>query len=145
MLAPHKQLTTMAELVLIPEPPEGLREAALRGNLVLFIGAGASRLAGCPGWDDFANNALQQLIDKGPLTYSQFEQIKHLSPRIKLSVARNIATDTKTTINYEDLLPTPTGRVVAGGRATSGSSRCERNHRSVSTLVGARTSPLNSG
>lgn len=97
----------MADLVLIPEPPQGLREAALRGNLVLFIGAGASRLAGCPGWDDFANRALQQLIDQGQLTYSQFEQVKHLGPRIKLSIARNIATDTGTTINYDDLLPTP--------------------------------------
>src|SRR6185437_9441267 len=48
----------MADLVLTPEPPEGLREAALRGNLVLFIGAGASRVAGCPGWDEFANGAL---------------------------------------------------------------------------------------
>lgn len=41
------------------------------------------------------------------MTYSQFEQVKHLGPRIKLSIARNIATDTGTTINYDDLLPTP--------------------------------------
>jgi len=97
----------MADLVLTPEPPEGLREAALRCNLVLFIGAGASRVAGCPGWDEFANGALQQLIDKELLTYSEFEQIKRLSPRIKLSIARNIATETNTTINYDELLPTP--------------------------------------
>lgn len=97
----------MTDLALIPEPPEGLRESALRGNLVLFIGAGASRLAGCPGWDEFANGALQQLIEKGQLTYSQFEQIRGLSPRIKLSIARNIGIDTSTTISYDDLLPTP--------------------------------------
>lgn len=97
----------MADLVLTPEPPEGLREAALRGNLVLFIGAGASRVAGCPGWDEFANGALLQLIDKGLLTYSQFEQVRYLNPRIKLSITRNIAKEANTSVNYDELLPTP--------------------------------------
>ncbi len=97
----------MADLVLIPDPPEGLREAALRGNLVLFVGAGASRLAGCPGWDEFADQALHQLIKKRHLSHAQFAQIKHLSPRVKLAIATNIATEKKTTIDYDSLLPTP--------------------------------------
>ncbi len=97
------------DLVPIPTIPSGLREAALIGKLILFIGAGASRLAGCPGWDDFANGALRQLIDKGKFTYSQLDQIKGLSPRIKLSIATSIAADTKTPIDY-DLLLHPTAR-----------------------------------
>src|SRR2546430_7545257 len=39
------------KLLPIPDIPQGLREAALRGNLIPFIGAGASILAGCPGWN----------------------------------------------------------------------------------------------
>jgi hypothetical protein len=91
-------------LVPIPSIPRGLREAALLGNLIPFVGAGASRLAGCPGWNDFADGAIRQLIDKGKFTYSQFEQIKHVNPRVKLSIARSVAEEAKTPIDYDVLL-----------------------------------------
>ena len=97
------------DLVPIPPIPAGLREAALIGKLIPFIGAGASRLAGCPGWAEFADGALRQLIEEGRFTHSQLDQIKHLSPRIQLSIATSIAADTKTPINYEILLH-PTAR-----------------------------------
>jgi hypothetical protein len=106
-----------AELLPIPKVPNGLREAALRGNLILFIGAGASRLAGCPGWDDFANGALQQLMNKGTFNFSQFDQVKHLNPRIKLSIAATIATENRTLIDYKALLhPKPKGEHDKGRR-----------------------------
>ncbi len=92
------------ELLPIPKVPNGLREAALRGNLILFIGAGASRLAGCPGWEEFANGALHQLINKGKLSYSQFDQVKHLNPRVKLSIASSIAAENGTPIDYKAIL-----------------------------------------
>jgi hypothetical protein len=92
------------DLVPIPPVPAGLREAALIGRLIPFIGAGTSRLAGCPGWDGFADGALRQLIDKGKFTYSQLDQIKDLNPRVKLSIATTIAAETKTPINYDLLL-----------------------------------------
>ena len=37
-----------------PEVPPGLREAAQLTKLVPFVGAGASKLAGCPDWNEFA-------------------------------------------------------------------------------------------
>src|SRR6266496_2466479 len=92
----------------IPPFPEALKLAARQGTLIPFIGAGASRLAGCPGWDDFANGALGQLIEKGKFTYSQLDQVKDLSPRIKLSIATTMAADTNTPIDYDLILhPTP--------------------------------------
>ena len=45
----------MQELRDLPDMPPGLREAAQREALVPFVGAGASRIAGCPGWGDFAS------------------------------------------------------------------------------------------
>lgn len=84
------------DLVPIPAIPAGLREAALISRLIPFIGAGASRLAGCPGWDGFADGALKELIEKGKFSYSQLDQIKDLNPRIKLSIATTIAAETKT-------------------------------------------------
>jgi len=92
------------DLTPIPPIPAGLKEAALRGVVIPFIGAGASRLAGCPGWADFADGALRQLVAKGKFTYSQLDQIKHLSPRVKLSIAKTLADDTKTSIDFEALL-----------------------------------------
>jgi hypothetical protein len=97
--------------------PTGLRDAALIGKLILFIGAGASRLAGCPGWDGFADGTLQQLIDKGKFSYAQFEQIKNRSPRVKLSMAASIAAEMKIAIDYDQLLhPKPRAEHKDGRR-----------------------------
>lgn len=77
-----------ADIPAVPAVPPGLREAAERSTLVPFVGAGASRLAGCPGWSEFADGALQCFVDQGKFTYSQVDQIRHLGPRLKLSLAR---------------------------------------------------------
>jgi hypothetical protein len=45
------------ELLLVPSVPDALREAARLGTLIPFIGAGISRLAGCPTWAQFADGA----------------------------------------------------------------------------------------
>jgi hypothetical protein len=41
----------------IPEVPPALREATQLTKLIPFVGAGASKLAGCPGWNEFADDA----------------------------------------------------------------------------------------
>jgi hypothetical protein len=92
------------QLLPIPQVPEGLREAALRGILIPFIGAGVSRLAGCPSWAEFADATLKWLIDNGVFTYSQLDQIRHLHPRVKLSLACTLATKGNTTIDFRALL-----------------------------------------
>src|ERR1017187_5797415 len=96
------------ELLSIPPIPEGLREAAQLGILIPFIGAGVSRLAGCPSWNDFADDALKCLIDVGKFTYSQLDQIRQLHPRVKLSLARALAKEKHATIDYHRILhPNP--------------------------------------
>jgi hypothetical protein len=42
--------------------------------VVLFIGAGTSVLAGCPGWNEFADSALRWRIDHGKLSHSHLAQ-----------------------------------------------------------------------
>ena len=88
----------------IPEVPEALREAAQVGKLIPFVGAGASRLAGCPDWDEFANAALKVFIERGTFNHAQFAQVKGLSARIKLSIARSLQTRTQPQIDYRSLL-----------------------------------------
>ncbi len=91
------------ELLTIPKVPDGLREAAQRGILIPFIGAGASRLAGCPSWAEFAGRSEMANHD-GKFTYSQLNQIQDLNPRVKLSLARTIASEKGATIDFRALI-----------------------------------------
>jgi hypothetical protein len=100
----------------IPEIPAGLREAAARATLVPFIGAGASVLAGCPSWKDFADKTLHWLIKQGKFTHSQLDQIEYQNPRVKLSLARAIAKEQQITIAYKDILHPIEPRESAKGR-----------------------------
>ena len=63
----------------IPDPPKGLREAALRGTLIPFVGAGASRIAGCPNWSEFADGALRFFVEQGKFSHGQLAQISYLN------------------------------------------------------------------
>lgn len=64
----------------IPPSPPGLKEAALRGTLIPFIGAGASRLAGCPNWIEFADRALRYFVDQGKFSHGQLAQLSQQHP-----------------------------------------------------------------
>jgi SIR2-like protein len=106
-----------SKLLLTPEIPAGLREAAARSTLVPFIGAGASVLAGCPGWKEFADRGLHWLVGQRMFSYSHLDQISHLHPRVKLSLARTIANEHKTKIAYEGILhPKPLRESLTGQR-----------------------------
>ena len=75
----------------VPELPEEIRQAALDGDLVFFVGAGVSMLVGLPTWDGLAFKALEELRQKGCLDYSELEQLKGLEPKKQLSIAEMIA------------------------------------------------------
>jgi len=88
----------------IPDVPVGLIEAATRTTLVPFIGAGASQLAGCPRWSEFADRALDSLVAQGALTAAQRSQLGSLSPRVKLSVAKLTGQRKGVGIDYRSIL-----------------------------------------
>ena len=95
----------MADGILpIPPIPQPLRDAAQRGTLIPFVGAGASVLAGCPTWAQLADGALRACIDANKFTYAQLAQIEHLSPRVKLSIARGLEAENKLKIDYAKLI-----------------------------------------
>jgi hypothetical protein len=110
----------MPDLRDFPEMPPGLREAAQQGRLVPFVGAGASRIAGCPGWADFADRSLRALITAGKLDHAQFAQIAHLHPRVKLSICRHLAVQHGVVIDYKKILA-PTGYADPRGLRLYGS------------------------
>lgn len=92
------------DLPLVPELPATLREAAFRGKLIPFIGAGVSVLAGCPNWEKLADDAFQCFIANDQFSHAQVDQIKWLRPRIKLSIARGLQEKHGVRIDFKQLL-----------------------------------------
>lgn len=51
------------KIVPVPDLPEGIKKAVNDGNLVVFIGAGVSRLLGCQGWGELASNLVNKCFE----------------------------------------------------------------------------------
>lgn len=92
------------ELTDDPELPEEIRQAALNGELVLFVGAGVSMLLGLPSWSELADKVLEELRDNGFLDYSEVDQLSVLDPRKRLSIAAAIAEENGYDIKYRSHL-----------------------------------------
>ncbi len=78
--------------------PEEIKDAALSGNLVLFIGAGVSRLLGLPSWDQLADHTLNDLCKNNLIDYSEKDQLQNIDAKKKLSISELIAEQ-----NHHDL------------------------------------------
>jgi hypothetical protein len=87
-----------------PELPEEILQSALEGDLVLFVGAGISRLVELPSWKGLAQLALKDLRKKGYLDYSEMDQLKTLDPRKLLSIVQSIAEDNKCPLDLKQHL-----------------------------------------
>lgn len=83
---------------------EEIRIASLQRPLVPFVGAGVSMLAGCPGWEEFGDQALRFFLTKGKLSPVEYDQIKGLNSRIKLSLALDLQDSTGLQIDFRELL-----------------------------------------
>lgn len=88
-------MSRVPDLREVPELPEEIVQAALDGNLVLFVGAGTSRLLGLPDWSGMARQQLEYLRENSALNYSELDQLGSLDPKKQLSIAREIADDNK--------------------------------------------------
>ncbi|MFA4827918.1 MAG: SIR2 family protein [Thermodesulfovibrionales bacterium] len=92
----------------LPTIPKEIENAAQSGELVVFVGAGISRLVKCPTWEGFANKILEQLVPDG-IDYYELSQIKSIpDPKKKLSIARIIAKEKKIDLNYKEIFDVKT-------------------------------------
>lgn len=135
----------------IPDLPAALREAALRGTLIPFVGAGASRIAGCPNWAEFADGALRFFVEQGKFSHGQLAQISHLNPRVKLSIALGLQTEHKLRIDFRKVLhPTERrdnlkGRRLYGDLSKLGKTFVTTNYDEwLDTAIGAPTPAIRS-
>ena len=99
----------------IPPLPTALRDAALRGTLIPFIGAGASRLAGCPNWVEFADRALRYFVDQGKFSHGQLAQLSQQPPRVKLSIALGLQGEHNLPIKFDEFFTLRGGTLTPRG------------------------------
>ncbi len=95
----------MRAIVQLPDLPDGFRAVALTSKtLVPFVGAGLSKLAGCPSWTEFADRTLKQFVTAGHVTHSWLDQMARQPPRTKLSIARLLQRQHGLKIDFKDVL-----------------------------------------
>ncbi len=99
-----------------PKIPDALRVAATTRQLVPFVGAGVSQLGGCPGWDEFANRALEFFVKNGKLSHAELDQIMGLPSRVKLSVALGLEDRHGLPIAFAELLKPSDDKKKYGAR-----------------------------
>jgi hypothetical protein len=86
-----------------PDVPPEVENAAQSGELVVFVGAGISRLINCPSWDGLADAVLQQLVPRG-IDYHELSQIKTIAdPKKRLSIAKIVAQKKDVRIDYPSI------------------------------------------
>jgi hypothetical protein len=77
----------------VPDIPKEILDASFKGRLVVFIGAGVSRIVGCPSWKEFALLHLKYLFEKNAFNYYEFAKLKEIEPRKLLSICKKIYED----------------------------------------------------
>lgn len=78
------------------EEYEPLITAAQSGDLLLFIGAGVSRIVGSPSWEGLAKKQLDFVLECGLINYSEYKHLEKQNPRKLLSICQElISTDKK--------------------------------------------------
>ena len=80
----HRKMSQVPELSNDPSLPDEIIQAALNGNLILFIGAGISRLLDLPSWSGLADKIMEDLRKKEFLDYSEIQQLKTLDAKKRL-------------------------------------------------------------
>lgn len=80
-------LKEITELPLLEDYPM-LKEALEKRELVIFVGAGVSRLLGCKSWDDLATDLLKKCLELKLIDYYEFDEIKkYPEQKKKISIA----------------------------------------------------------
>lgn len=86
-------------------PSQILKDAAKHGELIVFVGAGASMLCGSPDWRGFSNQVVGALEKGGVLSFLEAEQLRGLGDhRRTLSIAMALAKEKGVAIDFDKIL-----------------------------------------
>lgn len=89
---------------LIPEIPPGMLDAANKGKLVVFVGAGVSNIVGSPTWDEFANRLINDMRKRGFINYIAEKSLKSIDAKKKITICKGIYKANGTAIPFKELL-----------------------------------------
>jgi hypothetical protein len=89
-------------------PPQ-IIDAVDNGDLVIFVGAGVSKLAGCPSWDEFSNSLIEDLRSgesgSKEIDYELLDTINTISDiRKRISITMIIGEQIGHKFNMENIL-----------------------------------------
>jgi hypothetical protein len=66
----------------MPSLPDGIKEAVNKEELAVFVGAGASRLMGCMGWDELARELVSACHQAEYINFKEKETLAREPPTI---------------------------------------------------------------
>ena len=82
-------MSNQSNIPLIPEVPQEIISAIEKGELILFVGAGVSAVAGLPLWSTLANSLIRSCKDLGYISEQDCDLIltKISDPKKLISIA----------------------------------------------------------
>lgn len=96
-------LKEIKELPLLEDYPV-LKDALENRELVIFIGAGVSRLLGCKSWDDLATDLLKKCLELKLIDYYEFEEIKkYPEQKKKISIVYELLKENNAIDNFYNI------------------------------------------
>jgi len=78
------------EIFPVPMVPAKIKEAVSSERLIVFIGAGASRIIGCPGWDELAEQLINVCQEKKLLNYWEKKSLSGNDSRKIISILKEL-------------------------------------------------------
>lgn len=80
---------------------EDIIKAAKTGNLIIFVGAGISMLLGLPSWKGYAQEILEDAIEKGVIDSELYEKLKEEDPKKILTICKMLFDEKKSFLSRQ--------------------------------------------
>ncbi len=106
-----------------PQIHKLIHKAESSGRLILFIGAGVSKIIGCPSWQELADSMLEKLWrEYKQIDFYAYNHLKFLDPRKKLTICKELYKNDKVHSFADDiknLLTADDGKIKEFGKIFS--------------------------
>jgi len=83
-------LQNLDEIYPIPEIPSDIKSAVSNEKLIVFIGAGASRVIGCLGWKELADHLVDVSFKHKLINHWEQERLRTGDPRKIISILKKV-------------------------------------------------------
>ncbi|MFA4843948.1 MAG: SIR2 family protein [Candidatus Margulisiibacteriota bacterium] len=78
------------DIYFIPTIPPQIKDAAANGKLVVFYGAGVSRIIGCDGWEELSNRLIDEAFERKLISFFEKTRAKEkYPPRKAISIIKD--------------------------------------------------------